>query len=361
MHNYRLVLDLRTSKLSLTTDLKSAQLSQALIILHNSVYSISTRLVLQNSLLRYNNQKNDTVENWVRALADLEVVTGTTGGGFGGLLQAVVWDKNLGHGGPGPLNVLGGRMGLMNVTGENAQGILIPASEHNGWRPGYMGNFTNIRNETSTPELLDSGRSLHDGFPNSLYPEPSFAPADYIYKRGGLVMGPLQINQTFYMLSYTVPIISNTGPSQLLGFLTVVVNAKLIVDIMKDTRGLGDTGQTVLVGPGTWGNFYTTEESDQIQSAEHGDIPPEITFTYLFPPALTPDLVGKKYNMSRYPAVGKAYHTGLKRYKNVTGTVDVAQIGVSDIRDERLQSAGRMEHTTNAQDVEVSVGYVRSA
>ncbi|KAF8454668.1 hypothetical protein BDZ91DRAFT_801650 [Kalaharituber pfeilii] len=95
--NHRIVVDLRTSRLSLTTDLKAAQLTQSLVILHNSVWSISTRLVLQNALRRWH-AGNDTAENWQRAYEDLEIVTGSHGGGFGGLLQAVIYDPRLGNG-----------------------------------------------------------------------------------------------------------------------------------------------------------------------------------------------------------------------------------------------------------------------
>src|SRR5207249_1281687 len=60
-------------RLSLTASLKSAQLSSNLLLMQSSVKSTATRLVIQSSLQRYNNG-NNTPENWVRTLSDLQAV-----------------------------------------------------------------------------------------------------------------------------------------------------------------------------------------------------------------------------------------------------------------------------------------------
>ncbi|KAF8450198.1 hypothetical protein BGX38DRAFT_1092221 [Terfezia claveryi] len=340
--NYRMVVELRTSRLSLTTDLKSAQLTQSLVILHNSVSSISTRLILQNALRRWHTG-NNTAENWQRAIEDLEIVTGSNGGGFGGLLQAVVYDPRLGNGNDTPegLNILGGRLGLMNVTGENARGII-----------------------TATSERIQAGELLHDGFPDSLYPNAADNDLDRIVDRGGMVMGPLQVNSSFFMMSFTNPIINNTSKGDLLGFLTVVVNAQLVYDVVRDTRGLGDTGQVILVGPDASNNLLSRREEALVKVQGHHPRNATInlekmTFKYLFPPMLSKDLVGTKDTWSSFPAVKKAFFEGFQLpFPKIPKPFDQIGFSMLEANEEKIRSAGCMEKTVNAQGKKVSAGYI---
>jgi len=355
-----MVVELRTSRLSLTTDLKAAQLTQSLVILHNSVWSISTRLVLQNALRRWH-AGNNTAENWQRAIEDLEIVTGSNGGGFGGLLQAVVYDPQLGNGNDTPdgLNILGGRLGMMNVTGENARGIIIPASVDNGWKSGYLGNATDFGGETSTSQRIQEGELLHDGFPNSLYPSAANNDLDRIVDRGGMVMGPLQVNSSFFMMSFTNPIINNTSKGDLLGFLTVVLNAQLVYDVVRDTRGLGDTGQVILVGPGTPNNLLDPRvEAVMKEQDRHATIDPEkMTFQYLFPPKLSKELGGTRDTWSSYPAVRKGFIEGFRfPFPKVPKPFDQVGFSMLEVNEEKIRSAGRMEKTVNAEGEKVSAG-----
>jgi len=358
-----MVIELRTSRLSLTTDLKAAQLTQSLVILHNSVSSISTRLILQNALRRWHTG-NNTAENWQRAIEDLEIVTGSNGGGFGGLLQAVVYDPSLGNGNhtPGGLNILGGRLGLMNVTGENARSIVIPASPDNGWKAGYLGNSTDFYGETATSERIQAGEILHDGFPDSLYPTAADNDLDEVVARGGVVMGPVKVNGSFFIMSITNPIINNTSKADLLGFLTVVVNAQLVYDVVRDTRGLGDTGQVILVGPNTPNNLLSSREEALVKlqgrHPKNATIDPEkMIFRYLFPPKLSEDLDGTKDTWSSFPAVKKAFIEGFQLpFPKVPKPFDQIGFSMLEANEEKIRSAGCMEKTVNAQGDKVSAG-----
>jgi osomolarity two-component system, sensor histidine kinase SLN1 len=49
------IINIRLSALSLTASLKSAQISAALLLFQTSVQSISTRIMIQSALQRYNN------------------------------------------------------------------------------------------------------------------------------------------------------------------------------------------------------------------------------------------------------------------------------------------------------------------
>ncbi|KAF8430219.1 histidine kinase-group VI protein [Tirmania nivea] len=363
--NHRMIVELRTSRLSLTTDLKAAQLTQSLVILHNSVSSISTRLILQNALRRWHTG-NNTAENWQRAIEDLEIVTGSNGGGFGGLLQAVVYDPRLGNGNdtPGGLNILGGRLGLMNVTGENARGIIVPALKENGWNTGYLGNTTDFDGVTSTSARIQAGEVLHDGFPDCLYPTAADNDLDRVVDRGGMVMGPLQVNSSFFMMSFTNPIINNTSKGDLLGFLTVVVNAQLVFDVVKDTRGLGDTGQVILVGPGSPNNLLSPREEALVKlqgrHPRNATIDPEkMTFRYLFPPKLSKHLGGSTNTWSSFPAVKKAFIEGFQLpFPKIPKPFDQIGFSMLEVNEEKIRSAGRMEKTVNAEGQRVSAGYI---
>ncbi|KAF8454667.1 hypothetical protein BDZ91DRAFT_767881 [Kalaharituber pfeilii] len=252
----------------------------------------------------------------------------------------------------------------MNVTGDNARGILLPPSKENGWTPGYMGNMTNLQGENSTSEDIQMGAALHDGFPDTLYPNPADSNLDDIVDKGGLVMGPLQVNDSFFMMSFTNPIINNTAKGDVLGFITVVVNAQLVFDVVRDTRGLGDTGQVILVGPGTSNNLYSSSDTELVKS--EGAHPwnttldtSKMSFQYLFPPKLTPTLGGKTKTWDQFPAVKKAYLEGFQLpFPKVPKPFDQLGFSMLEAGNDRVRSAGRMERTVNAQGTKVSAGYV---
>lgn len=304
------------------------------------------------------------MENWQRAIEDLEIVTGSNGGGFGGLLQIVVYDPQMGNGNDqsGGLNIMGGRLGLMNVTGENARGIILPPAADNGWNAGYLGNGSGSEND-ATRQRIQHGEALNDGFPDSLYPTVAENDLDSIVKKGGMVMGPLQVNDSFFMLSFTNPIINNTSKADLLGFLTVVVNAQLVYDVVRDTRGLGDTGQVLLIGPGTPNNLYSHEEVARAKMEGRNSVngtldPSRMLYQYLFPPKLSKELSGTKNTWNKFPAVKKGFLEGFQLpFPKVPKPFDEVAFSVFEGNDTKMRSAGRMERTTNAEGVKISAGY----
>ncbi|KAL7266942.1 Histidine kinase osmosensor [Rhizina undulata] len=303
-NNYQLVLEARSSRFSLTASLKSAQVAQGVALLHNTVYAISTRPTLQNALQRYRTHGNNTAANWNTTLQDLMTAASSSSGGFVDVLQLVVYDDQLSNGGPGVengtiidgvvvggdgytgylangtrLNVgsgLGGRLGLLNITGDNAIGIILPGSVANGGVGGPMKIDipVNDTDEYYAEEQynLTHGIPFNDGFPNALYPvslsEKYIMPEDVntaldpelISRRNGLLLGPMAINETYFIMSFTIPVINNTSTTDVLGFVTVVVNANLILEIIQDTRGLGYSGQTALVGSAAATNMWNYSE-----------------------------------------------------------------------------------------------------
>jgi len=336
------------------------------------------------------------VDNWLRTIDDLKNSGSADMGGFPHVLQMVVYDENLSAGMVGVpdgtvidgmqlsaanpnftgtlpngtmIKVgggLGGRMGLLNVTGDNANGVVLPADPVNGnvTYPMLLANPSPAYYAEADANLT-KGLPVKDGFPHALYPflqgsqalAPSnvFTPED-IYSKRGLLLGPMRVNESFYILSLTIPVINNTSEATLLGFLTVILNAGAILDIIQDTRGMGSTGQTILVGPATPDNKWadhalsaisethttTNNRSDSTgpvritrrSSLDWDTGSPESAiewvgrklglrkralpekmgdyeFRYLFPPGRHPGLVGQVRRLKDYPMVKKVYQSGI--------------------------------------------------
>ena len=69
------VLDIRASRLSLTASLKAAELASNLDVMQTSAGFVSTRVLIQMALGRYN-QGNNTEQNWSESKADLQAAIG---------------------------------------------------------------------------------------------------------------------------------------------------------------------------------------------------------------------------------------------------------------------------------------------
>lgn len=88
---------------------------------------VSTRVLIQNALIRYNTNGNNTDANWVNSITDLQAAIGGDASlGQGLLLQTRVWPKDAdGPGSPG---------GLLNVTAQSVldSNIRLPYLYPNG-------------------------------------------------------------------------------------------------------------------------------------------------------------------------------------------------------------------------------------
>ena len=302
--NHNFVLSVRSSRLALTASLKAAQLASNLNVMQTSANFVSTRVLVQSSLQRYNNG-NNTDANWVRAQADLEAAIG--GGGSLGqslLLQCAVFPKN-GTGLNGPYRVLNA---TSTVASDGTSGILLPY---------YYENGTQAR-------LGDDGL----GYPPALYPNFTFiqerynstfnlSMADYDgdvldTTSAPLLIGPWLVNDTFSMLSLTMPIINNTSNVDILGFLVVVMDARLIGQVLNSREGLDNTGQTLLIGPPNSTNHF---KSGILYNDNGGKPPSDVEVQFVTPLASNdsdrhPDHVlgsaNKPFQASQYAAIQQA-------------------------------------------------------
>ncbi|EME82950.1 uncharacterized protein MYCFIDRAFT_58316 [Pseudocercospora fijiensis CIRAD86] len=232
-HNF--VLDIRASRLTLTASLKAAELASNLDVMQTSAGFVSTRVLIQQALIRYDTGANPD-QDWSESKDDLQAAIGGMASlGQILLLQARVYPKNDAG--------VNGRYPLLNVT-SGTKKYYLPYNYANG----------------SSVLLGDEGPAANGtGFPTALYPELVYGTADgnensqvtfdgqAITRERTLVLGPWPTSDTVSLMSLTLPIEDNLNQANILGYLTVVMDARLILDTVHSREGLMDTGQTLLV------------------------------------------------------------------------------------------------------------------
>ncbi|KAF2169715.1 hypothetical protein M409DRAFT_64754 [Zasmidium cellare ATCC 36951] len=243
--NHQFVLNIAGERLETTASLKAAQLAYNLELMQTAATFVTTRAVIQGSLARYNNGSANETSNWALAEADLEATLGDVGPLSNALvLQAMVFSRNT----SGPA----GSYSVFNGTGYGSESIALPWNNDNGTR-AHLGD----------PGL---------GYPPALYPnltvsqptDPDEVGANYVATYNGftilptstLVLGPLLVNETFSLLSLTLAVMNTTNDNDVLGWITVTTDARLIQQVIQDQRGLGKTGQTLLLGPVNSTNLF---------------------------------------------------------------------------------------------------------
>ncbi|GIZ42505.1 hypothetical protein CKM354_000577100 [Cercospora kikuchii] len=286
------VLDLRASRLALTAALKAGQLSSNLDVMQTSASFVASRVLLQTALLRYYADGNNTSENWTRARADMRAAVG----GEASLGQRLLLQSRLY---PRDANGVNGPYPLLNTTAtSDMQRIALPYSYANGTTV-YLGNNDT---ELSYPPML---------YPNLTYLENGAAQYnDFVFtSERALLLGPWTVNATFSLLSITMPVTNNTNANDLLGYVTLVMDARLVSQVIDSAEGLGKTGETLLIGPADSTNLFPTDV--HLES----DIPPGLNVRYVLPlnqsyssrhPGQTSSGTNPAFGAGDYPALSKA-------------------------------------------------------
>lgn len=272
--NHGFVLDMRSQRLSLVASLKAAQLASNLNLMQTTANFVSTRVLIQAALQRYN-QGNGSASNWAQSQEDMAAAIG--GGGSLGqtlLLQTLVFPKN--DNGP---NGSSPAFGTTSSTVNSA--IRLPYGCPDG-SPAYLG--------------MDLDQCDGLGYPPPLYPNFTYTTVD----QGGeavqqaqydgrtlgpgadsvLMLGPLLVNNSFSLVSLTMPIINNTSDVDVLGWLTAVLDARLIRGVIDSVEGLGDTGEVLLVGPANRTNSFP---SGVLFDTNNGSPPENFDVRYVIP------------------------------------------------------------------------------
>jgi osomolarity two-component system sensor histidine kinase SLN1 len=243
------------------------------------------------------------------------------------LLQAIVYPNT--HDAPEAL------YGIVNVTGEGVTGAIELPYTHPDGSPVYLGE----------PGM---------GYPRSLYP-------NLTYKRGPhdeaqvfigrtqlgynttFFIGPLSITDSLALFSVTMAVNNNTSRSETLGWITVVIDANMLYDVVLSPEGLAGTGELLLVGPNVKHNKFRTEirgnSAEQVNNR---------TVKFVLPPPSNSTLGNRHplrswqdgnssrvFNMSDYPAVVDAWSS----------------------QNHDVNNAGALISTHNEENIKVSAGY----
>ncbi|KAK5449301.1 Histidine kinase osmosensor [Exophiala xenobiotica] len=321
--NYNFIKSIRLSGLSLTASLKAAQVSSALLLYESQVTSVSTRVLIQSALGRYY-AGNDSAENWGRSQTDLQGALGD-----GSLLVQAVIFPNAYDGNQTAVN------GLVNVTAGDLPPVKLPNTYPNG-TDIYLGDP-----DQGYPAMLYPNLTYGDTIPGTNYSNVSYE-GQSIEPGNPLFIGPMAINGSYSLLSVTVAMINNTSRSDVLGWLTVLVNCDLLYNVRDSPEGLGSTGETLLVGPATNTNHFKPE----IRGSDSGQDEDQ-SVRFVFPPQSNSTLGNRhqaraslanatlSFPMSSYPAVLAAWTK----------------------RSTAINNAGAFISTNNEEGAGISAGY----
>lgn len=340
---HRFVINVRRDSLALTASLKASKISADLDLVRSNCRTISSRILIQNGLNAWYVSRN--ADTWAAAKEDLEIALSSRS--QTGLLQARIYSRD-GSSDPG---------GIVNVTGRNIPRIRLPYDEDDG-SPVYLG---------------DDGEN---SYPTPLYPNITFEnqgtrnPENNLtewkaYTFGnismtnseGVLLGPMAVNETYALLSVTLPIRDYEQPDFTLGFLTIVASASSLISNVNSREGLGDTGVVLLAGPDNPANRFNQTTRSAIRHRGDDEITEEedsflrdVDFHYVLPVV---DLPGEK---NRHPK--SAY--GVRSSEVFSASEYPAVLRSLEDPPNTVNQAGSVLSTTNENGASVAVGFART-
>ncbi|KAF2454698.1 hypothetical protein BDY21DRAFT_100955 [Lineolata rhizophorae] len=291
-----------------------------------SVRSVATRVIIQNALSRYN-QGNNTDENWTRSEQDVQAaLDGDPDTGL--LIQMLIWPKND--------TGLAGNEPVLNGTGNKFHGaIQLPYNNSDG-SPIFLG---------------DDG----PGYPPNLYPNLTYFETPYnetynvtearyngqvLNRESSILIGPWQLNETFSLLSLTLPIVNNTSNIDILGWVTVVMDGRLVENVVRAEEGLESSGVTMIIGPTNITNLF----------------PPGVMYDS---PGKPPDDVEVEFKLAPNNTSGRhAGHASITTDQQPFDYADFPAVrkGLTVARN-TTNNAGSLIQTNNEEGFNVAVGY----
>lgn len=227
--NHDFVLKVARDGMETAASTKAVGIAIGLDLMYSLCLYLTASATLQTALDRYNQGFDTKPESWDAVTADMTAALSSVGSlrhapGVQLQLRSRWID--------GPL----GTASMLNITGNGNSGIELPYNHPNG-TPVYLGEGGTI------------GEELTLGYPASLYPNLTILKTDdnpltanYLATYNGmvlgfgsnLVLGPMAINESFSLLSMTLPVIENNSYNNVLGWLTVVSTSPVgLFDIEK--------------------------------------------------------------------------------------------------------------------------------
>ena len=200
------------------------------------------------------------------------------------------------------------------------------------------------------------------GYPSELYPNLTYttstikdtttqATAYYqdrpLSSNSTLFIGPLTINETYSLFSVTLAINNNTSRSDTLGWLTIVLDARMLYNIVNSPEGLQTTGQVLLIGPDMPDNMYP----NQIRNVSRNDAESQ-QVRFVLPP-LSNSSLGYRHSLRSWQSGSSSRSFPMRDYPAV---VD------SWTRNNHADNnAAALIDTHNEEGKRVSVGYATLA
>ncbi|KAJ4310603.1 Histidine kinase osmosensor [Neodidymelliopsis sp. IMI 364377] len=272
------------------------------------VSQASNRLSPQSALQRYY-RGNASAENWSRAIEDYDAIfTGDTRNRIA--VQARIYPYNSSN------------EAIFSHTADTMLGVQLPYNTPNG-QPATMGDS----DYGFVPELYPrfNVTSMHYNSTFDTYQ------ADYegraINNSSFLFSGPYRVNDSLSLVSITMPIINNTSNIDTLGWLTTVLDASLLTNIINQMEGLGDSGLTMMFGPENATNHFP---SGYLYNSPEPNPPEHAQVRFLVPPTVRSDVTRHgqygvalnppPFDWGQFPAIKQAY-TKSTRATNNAGSI----------------------------------------
>ncbi len=270
INNHSFVITVTGNELALTASLKAAEIASDLVLIQSTCSTIVTRILLQETLVSY---YQDPATNFTNALEDVKGAL--LSGGFSSLLQTKVFSRN-GTGGTNGLILQATASNPDITTGQYANGTLAMLGDDStlGYPAALYPNITYTA--TDTPDVMDPSVNATTATAFGDFP---------LNNTSTLLLGPISINTSYALLSLTLPVIDNTNPDFVLGFMTVVAAASSLISNTQSREGLANTGIILLVGPSRRENLfeyaqrpatstYSPSKSDLSSAEVHFVLPP---------------------------------------------------------------------------------------
>lgn len=262
--NHNFVLGIRATRLTLTASLKSAQLASNLLIMQTTVKQSATRIIIQLALQRYHNG-NNTEQSWGRSREDLQAIF--QGDGDSRLaIQAQIYATN------------NSAYSVLNGTADSLDSLPLPYNKSDG-TPATLGD----QQYGFIPELYPKFTPVSIPYNSTFNRTVGMYEGREINQTNFLLSGPYRLNSTFSLVSITMPIINNTSHIETLGWLTAVLDAHLITDVVNAGEGLDNTGLTMLVGPE---NITNNFPAGYMYNSPVPDAPNHASVKFLVPPTI---------------------------------------------------------------------------
>lgn len=240
---------------------------------------------------------------------------------------------------------IGGPYGLLNVTSSDIRGVIpLPRQYANGTSV-YLGDNDTGYPPAAFPNLTFTSTVTNDTFNRS----DAFWDGRPLYSNSTILLGPWLLNESFALVSITVPVVNDSSSDDILGWITVINNAKTLFDVQRSIEGLEDTGQILIVAPNTPDQKLPANVKDSTTSATKRSAARQEDVHFVLPPVQNSSR-SARHSMRAFGKPPLPFE--MREYRAVLDAYTSER--------DSSNNAGSLISTKNEQDYQVSVGYALS-